>query len=248
MTAPTHVVGGIAALAFFDLLFPAYRLNFPLVLWGSLFSLLPDIDNPRSFIGRILFFISGPFERRFGHRTFTHSFLALILVAGCTYLAFYLQTNSYTRPLVWSFTFSLAYFSHLLFDSMTKQGILAYWPSRLWGVIPKKSSWRIQTGSRIELVYFFIFLALSLTFLPIGQSGLISGFNRLFQPGASEVRLQELEHKKATAAHGFTEEQIDSLLRAGAIDPKQANDMKAKLRDVELQEEKFKREQGIFND
>jgi len=253
MTAPTHVAGGIATLAFFDLLFPAYHLNLKLLLWGSLFSMLPDIDNPKSFIGRLCFFISAPLERRFGHRTITHSFLFNTFVALVSFLALYLYFHSETpnpktamlRALPWSFTLSLAYFSHLLFDSMTKQGILAYYPSRLWGVIPKNVSWRIRTASRIEILYFSIFLVLSLVFLPLGQAGLISSFNRLFQPGSLEVRVQELELKKKTAALGFSEKQIDSLLAAGAIDPKQANELKAELRAARMEEQRFKKEQGI---
>ena len=36
-------------------------------------SLLPDVDLPPAKIGRLFWFLSGPLERRFGHRTLTHS-------------------------------------------------------------------------------------------------------------------------------------------------------------------------------
>ena len=58
------------------------------VSWGlaMLFSLMPDIDLPISKVGRPLFFISVPLEKRFGHRTITHSIIgvAILVVIGFT--------------------------------------------------------------------------------------------------------------------------------------------------------------------
>jgi inner membrane protein len=246
MTAPTHVIGGIATMAFVSLLVPAYNLNFTHLLIGAIASMLPDIDNPRSFIGRIFFFISTPLDRRYGHRTMTHSFLALFGIAMIVYLLQYLYTHSLSGPISLSSTVMLAYFSHLFFDSMTKQGIQAYYPSRIWGVFPKRASWRIRTGSRIELLYFFIFTGCALVFLPLGQSGVVKTFNRLFNASGVEIRLKEFDVKKQKAALGFTTEQIDSLLKSGAIDPKQAQELNAKLLEVQVQEERFKGDQGIY--
>ena len=45
-------------------------------------SLLPDIDLPPAKIGRLFWFVSVPLERRFGHRTLTHSALALLAAAA----------------------------------------------------------------------------------------------------------------------------------------------------------------------
>ncbi|MFM8445464.1 MAG: metal-dependent hydrolase, partial [Methylococcus sp.] len=52
--------------------------------WGLavFFSLVPDIDLPTSRIGRPLFWLSVRLERQHGHRTVTHSLVALLLVAG----------------------------------------------------------------------------------------------------------------------------------------------------------------------
>ena len=43
-------------------------------------SVLPDIDLPTAKIGRLFWFVSVPLERRFGHRTLTHSALMLLAV------------------------------------------------------------------------------------------------------------------------------------------------------------------------
>lgn len=50
------------------------------VLAGGIAGLLPDIDEPRSLMGRPFFFLSAPLNMIVGHRTFTHSLLALIAV------------------------------------------------------------------------------------------------------------------------------------------------------------------------
>ena len=43
-------------------------------------SLLPDVDLPPAKIGRLFWFVSVPLERRFGHRTLTHSALMLLVL------------------------------------------------------------------------------------------------------------------------------------------------------------------------
>ena len=45
-------------------------------------SLLPDVDLPPARIGRLFWFVAVPLERRFGHRTLTHSALMLLAVAA----------------------------------------------------------------------------------------------------------------------------------------------------------------------
>jgi inner membrane protein len=44
--------------------------------------MLPDADYPRSWLGRQLGSVSEELNRRFGHRSFLHSLLALILVGA----------------------------------------------------------------------------------------------------------------------------------------------------------------------
>ena len=51
-------------------------------LLAAVASLLPDVDLPTSKIGRLFFWLSVPLERRFGHRTLTHSAVMLLGVAA----------------------------------------------------------------------------------------------------------------------------------------------------------------------
>ena len=52
---------------------------------------MPDIDLLPAKIGRLFWFISVPLERRFGHRTLTHSALMLLAVAGLASLLGFLN-------------------------------------------------------------------------------------------------------------------------------------------------------------
>ena len=81
MTLPTHVafasvlyLGGVTLFG--------YRPDGISELLAALASGLPDIDLPPSKIGRLFWFISAPLERRFGHRTLTHSLVMLSVVEG----------------------------------------------------------------------------------------------------------------------------------------------------------------------
>jgi inner membrane protein len=47
----------------------------------SLGSLLPDIDEPNSFIGRRSFGIARVINKRYGHRGMTHSFFVWIVLS-----------------------------------------------------------------------------------------------------------------------------------------------------------------------
>ncbi len=145
MTAPTHVslgaLGYLAGCAFVDRQPQLSELGMV-----GLGSLLPDIDSPQSLLGKPLFFLSERIERRFGHRTITHSFLGLLLAAVLT-LPFVPRMG--LGPWV---ALLIGYFAHLLGDMCTKQGIQFYWPMAVWGVFPMKEpyGWRPDRGWRVR--------------------------------------------------------------------------------------------------
>lgn len=100
-------------------------------------SLLPDIDLPTSKLGRVLFWISTRLEREFGHRTVTHSMLALIVVAmlaGPLYLV---------NP-AWFWAIVGGYWSHIWVDMVNPRGADLLWPSRCGSCSPAtgNSAWR----------------------------------------------------------------------------------------------------------
>lgn len=109
----THMVFGALTSSYL-----AYRMGWD-IAWagvGMLGSVLPDIDHPRSLLGRF-----NPFARHFTHRGATHS------LAGC--LAFGLLGYALADAQAAMFLV-LGYLSHLLLDACTPKGISFWWPLR----------------------------------------------------------------------------------------------------------------------
>ncbi len=116
----------IAAL----LCFIAGDVPTPVLVVSLLLAILPDTDTPKSLIGSLLKPISVPIERTLGHRTATHSVLALALVAGVAYIV---------AP-AWWLILAGAYASHLLLDLLIGvQGITLFWPNGEWMTL---TAWR----------------------------------------------------------------------------------------------------------
>ena len=92
-------------------------------------SLGPDVDLPTSKVGRLLFWLSVPLERRFGHRTVTHSAVGLLTVA---LLAAPLW---WVRPLYFWCALG-GYWSHLWIDMLNVRGADLFWPSPVRVVAP----------------------------------------------------------------------------------------------------------------
>lgn len=106
-------------------------LYMALVLFGSA---LPDIDHPRSVVGRKVKIVAFLFE----HRGFFHSLFAVILAAGAA-AAF--------LPLNYAYALSLGYFSHLLIDAVTLEGIMPFHPLTRWRI-----HGFLRTGAFYEVV------------------------------------------------------------------------------------------------
>jgi inner membrane protein len=171
MTAPNHVVGGFVFTgvvgSFFDWNIIASPLSIAVVV---VVSLLPDIDFPKSPLGYVLPFISKPLNRHFGHRTITHTIFALALVT----LVF--------TPLGFGGIAFLAYFSHLLFDMLTLQGVPLMYPfQKNPYVFPPRPELRFRTGdTRAELVCLSIFILSGVFMQPLLKDGFWTTYNRSF--------------------------------------------------------------------
>lgn len=94
-----------------------FALNGLLVLIGCI---LPDIDTPKSRVGRALPFIAYPASFILGHRGVTHS---LLMVTAIAFAAYHYSLN-------WLLWLALGYFMHLVGDYLTDSGIPALWPSK----------------------------------------------------------------------------------------------------------------------
>ena len=117
-------------------------------------ALLPDLDHPRSLLGRQLPWISGPLSRLFGHRGFTHSLLAVGMgVWGLAQVeAPWLLSGAVKDALI------VGYLSHLLVDWLTPMGIPLLWPWRRRFRLPGLP---LKSGGGYERAFCLLTLALA---------------------------------------------------------------------------------------
>ena len=147
MTGKTHIVGGIAG----SLAYAQFVNHDPLIMLGAgvVGALLPDICHGGSKIGRKLPILSKIINMMFGHRTFTHSLLFLMIVA---YLL-----NLFIPSEAVKAGFLAGMVSHYVLDMATKNGIKLLFPISMTIRFPLTT----KTGGKVESVVFSILSLLS---------------------------------------------------------------------------------------
>ncbi|MFB6421976.1 MAG: metal-dependent hydrolase [Candidatus Malihini olakiniferum] len=159
MTAEGHLLFSIACAVFTKKaeLTPALASGdwWHIIPGALLTALLPDIDHPKSVLGQRVKCISRPIARAFGHRGFTHSFLA-ILVIIC-FIRFHLPfvwlipTDAYHAMLI-------GYLSHIIADMLTAAGVPLLWPCRWRFCLPLIRSQKGKQAERILCLLLIGFL------------------------------------------------------------------------------------------
>lgn len=122
-------------------------------------SLLPDVDLPTSKLGRVLFWLSTRLEKHFGHRTITHSFIAIIVLALLASPLLFIKALYFWCVLG-------GYWSHLWIDMLNLRGADLLWPSPIRVVMPGNRKYRMAVGSQAEMVLMTALLAACLASLP----------------------------------------------------------------------------------
>lgn len=179
MTAPNHIVGGITITGICGGFLGINVLESPYYLVMIVFAAqLPDIDHTKSLIGLIFYPVAKFINRRYGHRTITHSLpclLFLSLVAGMASIYF---TGDRTLGTI----FFLAYLSHLIIDMTTVQGIPLFYPFvKNPCVVPGDPNMRFESGNpRTESMAFFFFIAMGVFMQPLMENGWWTTYNRAF--------------------------------------------------------------------
>lgn len=109
-------------------------------LAASVGALLPDIDHPRSIVGRRAGFIGGALRLAISHRGMLHSGIAAAIVVLVALLA-----PAVARS--YALAAAAGYSSHILLDALTVQGVPLFWPSRRrFSILP------LRTGGLIEMI------------------------------------------------------------------------------------------------
>ncbi|WP_282154488.1 metal-dependent hydrolase [Cytobacillus gottheilii] len=146
MRYKTHIVSSLTAGAGL-----AIMLNYPFhigyVIGICFGSLLPDIDEPRSFIGRRSFGLSKYVKQKYGHRGITHSLFAWMLVS----FVFLIYPSFLTVGI------SLGYLFHIIGDLFSVRSIPILAP---FTPVRPNLPFTYKTGSITEdiLLYIFTFL------------------------------------------------------------------------------------------
>jgi len=160
MTARTHDLAAATALVIAALVYAPgpLRLSTLLValLANQLGGIAPDIDQPTAPLWRNLpegHYVGKVFGKLLGgHRFISHSLLGLALFAWLCNLA--LRALHPIMPhvditLVW-YAFIIGYSSHLVMDSLTKEGVPWLLPVPYKFGLPPLRRFRITTGKFIE--------------------------------------------------------------------------------------------------
>lgn len=160
----THIIFGMCGfealdvalakldLSFFDFSNPLYIGVFAL---GVLF---PDIDEPRSLIGRRAPLLSMPLSNIVKHRGATHTAAFIVLISTLIFLALYYLGVEGSFYL--AFAFAFGNFMHTLGDMHTKSGVSLLSPFFKKPLYLLPRSLRIVTGSPIEQTLFVAYGAL----------------------------------------------------------------------------------------
>ena len=144
MLRRTHIAIGLAIALQFLQHVNGKALFLVVVLVSSI---LPDVDSPRSFLGKSWF--GKPLNMIASHRGFLHSYTFCILLS-IFFALFY--------P-IFAFPFFLGYSFHLFADSFTPGGIRPFWPFK------NSSSGNVITGGKIEDVIFWVFVLINITLI-----------------------------------------------------------------------------------
>ena len=134
-------------------------------------ALLPDIDTTTSDLGKFVKPVSRVLERRFGHRTLTHSLLGMAALALATSWLLLIH------PGVWAWLL-LGVFTHLILDTCNVVGVPFLWPSRLEAVMVRDRSLRVPYGSPKEFSWLAVMSLAAVALVPLSLDGFGPWFHR----------------------------------------------------------------------
>ena len=179
MSGSNHLVGGTVFTGIFCSFWNVNVFEKPEYLFfTAFFAILPDVDHLKSPIGKLFYPIAKWINLKYGHRTITHSlifYFSLFAIVAFTENVF---SGSGNITLIYGF----AYFSHLLFDMLTKQGVPLFWPFlRNPCVIPGNPDLRLKSSHlQTEAICFGIFILLGITCQPLFAQGFWTSYNKVF--------------------------------------------------------------------
>jgi len=185
MTARTHDLAAITALGIVVLAHPLAEITLSTalvaILANQIGGIAPDVDQPTAPFWRNL--PSGHFFGRFfdkllgGHRFISHSLLGLALFGFLAKLLL-----NFLHPLmphvniglVW-WAFFIGMVSHLVMDTITKEGVPWLLPIPIKFGLPPIKSLRVTTGKKMEnFIIFPLLLVIDIWLCATNYNALVS--------------------------------------------------------------------------
>ena len=134
-------------------------------------ALLPDIDTTTSDLGKFVKPVSRWLERRYGHRTITHSLLGMAILALATSWLLLIH------PQAWAWLL-LGVATHLVLDTCNVMGVPLLYPSRLEAVMVHDRSLRVPYGSPKEFSWLAVMSLSAIALVPLSMDGFGPWFHR----------------------------------------------------------------------
>jgi inner membrane protein len=169
MTARTHDLAAVTALGVVVLAQPLRTVTLATAIIAVFANLIggiaPDVDQPTAPFWRNLpvgKYLGKIFDRLLGgHRFLSHSILGLVIfgfAAHLLLLCLHPIMHSVNIGQVW-WAFMIGMVTHLIMDTMTKEGVPWLLPIPIKLGFPPIKSWRITTGKWVETFVVFPLLA-----------------------------------------------------------------------------------------
>lgn len=183
MTARTHDTAALAFLLLATLLWPPAQMTaataLAALIANQLGGIAPDIDQPTAplwrnlpvgrYAGKVFGALVG------GHRFLCHSLLGVAAFAvGAKLLIALLEPilPAINTTFVW-FAFLIGIVSHLVMDTLTKEGVPWLLPLPIKFGFPPVRAWRITTGKKVELFVVLPLLVALIVWLCSAQSDVL---------------------------------------------------------------------------
>ncbi len=188
MKARTHDLAAITALSVVAIMQPTKTMSLATVvaaiIANQLGGIAPDIDQPVApfwrnlpiggVVGKVIAKMLG------GHRFITHSILGLFLFGlGLSWLLALLHPimPGIDTGIVW-WAFMVGMLSHLVMDTLTKEGVPWLLPIPIKFGFPPIRAWRITTGKIGEAIIFCVILIFGLWFCAVNYQAILHLIHR----------------------------------------------------------------------
>jgi inner membrane protein len=159
---------------------------------AAIASQFPDLDTSKSWIGRLppLSLVARWIEKRYSHRTLTHSFLFSLGLAAITF-----PLSLWNQPL-W-IAMNLGYFLGWYADNFTKQGVCAFFPHPGRLVTPGNPRLRLSTGSSAEYFLLVVMVGGAIAIINLNTSGgILKAFNQTLGLSSGAVEIVAAEQNQ----------------------------------------------------